>query len=91
MRFYEAYNGWKRGYMTQEEAGRLLGMGEHNFRRYVERYHQQGEAGLLDKRLTQASHRCAPVDEVLRLTCLYDSRYNGWNVKHFYSFYVVAK
>jgi len=41
----------------------------------------------MDKRLTQASSRCAPVDEVLRLTDLYDSRYNGWNVKHFYSFY----
>jgi len=62
-------------------------MGERNFRRYVERYHKQGEAGLLDKRLTQASHRCAPVDEVLKLTDLYSTRYNGWNVKHFYSFY----
>jgi len=88
MRFYEAYKGWKRGHMTQEEAGRLLGMGERNFRRYVERYHKEGEAGLLDKRLTQASHRCAPVDEVLRLTDLYSDRYNSWNVKHFYSFYV---
>lgn len=88
MRFYEAYNGWKRGHLTQAEAGRLLGMGERNFRRYVERYHDEGEAGLLDKRLTQASHRCAPVDEVLRLTDLYSDRYNGWNVKHFHSFYV---
>lgn len=88
MRFYEAYNGWQRGHLTQTEAGRLLGMGERNFRRYVERYHDEGEAGLLDKRLAQASHRCAPVDEVLRLTDLYSDRYNGWNVKHFYSFYV---
>lgn len=88
MRFYEAYNGWQRGHLTQEEAGRLLGMSERNFRRYVERYHDEGESGLLDKRLSQASHRCAPVDEVLKLTDLYSDRYNGWNVKHFYSFYV---
>jgi len=87
MRFDEAYGGWQRGQLTQEEAGRLLGMSERNFRRYVERYQGEGEAGLMDKRLTQASIRCAPVDEVLRLTDLYDSRYNGWNVKHFYSFY----
>jgi len=88
MRFDEAYHGWQRGHLTQAEAGLLLGMSERNFRRYIERYHKQGEAGLLDKRLTQASHRCAPVDEVLRLTDLYSSQHNGWNVKHFYSFYV---
>jgi len=87
MRFDEGYCGWQEGHLTQKEAGRLLGMSERNFRRYVERYQGEGEAGLMDKRLTQASSRCAPVDEVLRLTDLYDSRYNGWNVKHFYSFY----
>ncbi|MFQ5356514.1 MAG: ISNCY family transposase [Mariprofundaceae bacterium] len=88
MRFHEAYNGWKRSHLTQEEAGLLLGMSGRNFRRYIERYHEEGEVGLLDKRLTQASHRCAPVDEVLQLTDLYSDRYNGWNVKHFYSFYI---
>jgi transposase InsO family protein len=88
MRFYKAYNGWKRSHLTQEEAGQLLGMSGRNFRRYVDRYHDEGEAGLMDKRLTQASHRCAPVDEVLQLTDLYSDCHNGWNVKHFYSFYV---
>lgn len=88
MRFYEAYHGWSRGHLTQEEAGVLLGMSGRNFRRYIGRYHEHGESGLLDKRLSQASHRCAPVDEVLQLTDLYSERYNGWNVKHFYSFYV---
>ncbi|MDQ6986901.1 MAG: helix-turn-helix domain-containing protein [Mariprofundaceae bacterium] len=87
MRFDEAYGCWQRGHLTQAEAGRLLGMSERNFRRYVDRYRVEGETGLLDRRLTQASNRCAPVDEVLRLTDLYDNRYNGWNVKHFYSFY----
>ena len=87
MRFEEGYCGWQEGHLTQKEAGRLLGMSERNFRRYVERYQGEGEAGLLDKRLMQASTRCAPVDEVLQLTDLYASRYDGWNVKHFYSFY----
>lgn len=88
MRFYEAYHGWSRGHLTQDEAGILLGKSGRNFRRYVGRYHENGEAGLLDKRLSQASHRCAPLDEVLQLTDMYSARYHGWNVKHFYSFYV---
>jgi len=87
MRFLEAYDDWRDGRLSQEEAGQLLGMSGRNFRRYVARYHEEGEAGLLDKRLTQASNRCAPVDEVLRMTELYRSQYDGWNVKHFYSFY----
>ena len=41
--------------------------------------------GLNDKRLTQASHCRAPVDEVMKLTHRYRSGYLGWNVKHFYS------
>jgi len=87
MRFDEAYDGWQQGSLTQAEAGRLLGMSERNFRRYLERFREDGEVGLMDKRLTQASNRCAPVDEVMRLNDLYSSSYNGWNVKHFFSFY----
>jgi len=87
MRFMEVYERWERGYLTQVEAGELLGMSERNFRRYLQRYRAEGESGLLDRRLNQASHRCAPVDEVLAMCDLYSSRYEGWNVKHFYSFY----
>jgi len=88
MRFMEVYERWERGYLTQEEAGELLGMSDRSFRRYIERYREEGESGLLDKRLTQASDRCAPVDEVLALCDLYSERYSGWNVKHFYGFYL---
>jgi len=42
---------------------------------------------LADRRLSQASHRRAPVDEVARLADLYRSRYQGWNVRHFHGFY----
>jgi len=41
----------------------------------------------LDKRLTQASHRCAPVAEVMRLTEQYRNRYSGWNARHFHTWY----
>ena len=87
MRFEEAYEGWRGRRLTQEEAARLLGVHERTFRRYLDRYEDEGLDGLRDKRLSQVSHRRAPVDELMRVTQLYGRRYEGWNVKHFYSFY----
>jgi transposase len=87
MRFEEVYTGWAEDRLTQEEAARILGVCPRTFRRYIARYEDQGSEGLLDKRLTQASLRRAPVDEVMRLLGMYKSRYRGWNVKHFYSWY----
>ena len=87
MRFEEAYEGWKRGRLTQEEAARLLGVCDRTFRRYLERYEDKGMEGLIDQRLGQVSHRSAPVDEVVALSDLYSHRYRGFNAKHFYSWY----
>ena len=87
LRFEEAYEGWQESRLSQTEAALLLGVCERTFRRYVERYEEEGREGLLDKRLTQASHRRAPVDEVLRMTDRYRSRYMGWSAKHFYARY----
>ena len=87
MRFKEAYGGWRERRLTQEEAARLLGVCERTFRRYVDRYEDEGLDGLVDKRLGQVSARRAPVDEVVRTEALYRERYDGWNVQHFYSFY----
>ena len=55
MRFEETWNEWKKGRVTQEEAGRIPGMSERTFRRYIRRV--RGVRGILDKRLTQASSR----------------------------------
>ena len=87
MRFEEAYGGWQGGRLTQDEAARLLGVCERTFRRYIDRYEDEGLDGLIDKRLNQISHRRAPVDEVMRLVDRYRSRHEGWNVKHFYAWY----
>lgn len=87
MRFEEAYEGWQARRLTQEEAARLLGVHERTFRRYIDRFEDEGLAGLADKRLSQVSHRLAPVDEVVRLEALYQERYDGWNVRHFHQFY----
>ena len=87
MRFEEAYSQWTEGRLTQEEAAQILGVCDRTFRRYINRYHEDGLEGLMDKRLEQVSHRRAPVDEVLAMTEQYRRRHRGWNVKHYYSWY----
>ena len=77
MRFEEAYEGWNRGRLTQEEAAMLLGVCDRTFRRYLIRYEDEGMEGLADRPLGQVSHRSAPVDEVMNLADLYNHRYRG--------------
>lgn len=86
-RFEEVYERWSAKGLTQKEAARLLGISERTFRRYINRYDEEGLDGLQDKRLNQVSHRKAPLHEVARLESLYKAGYDGWNVKHFYQHY----
>jgi hypothetical protein len=87
MRFEEAYEGCKRGRLTQEEAARLLWVCDRTYRRYIVRYEEEGLEGLADRRIGQISHRRAPVDEIVALADIYNNRYRGFTVKHFYSWY----
>ena len=87
MRFEEAYGDWTEGRLSQGEAAQLLGVCERTFRRYIDRYEHDGMEGLSDRRLTQASFRRAPVDEVCAVSDSYKMRHLGWNVKHFYGWY----
>jgi len=87
MRFEEVYEGWQERRLTQEEAARVLGMSERNFRRHLGRYEADGLDGLIDRRIEQISSRRAPVDEVMRVVNLYQSRHDGWNVRHFHAWY----
>ena len=87
MRFEESYESFKSGRITQVEAASLLGVCDRTYRRYMAKYDEGGLDALMDKRLSQASHRCAPVDEVMRLGEQYRSSYTGWNAKHFHAWY----
>lgn len=87
MRFEELYGRWDKSKLTQTEAADILGVSSRTFRRYIHAYEAEGLAGLLDKRIERASHRKAPVDEIVRLQDLYRREYPGWNVKHFHSWY----
>jgi len=87
MRFEELYVGWKAKRLTQAEAALVLGITDRSFRRYVNRYEEEGMDGLVDRRMERVSHRRAPVDEVCRLHEHYRKGFCGWNVKHYYSWY----
>jgi len=87
MRFDETFSIWTEGRITQEEAARMLGISSRSFRRYIDRYKENGIDGLIDKRLSQVSSRKAPADEVLALAERYQERYRGWTAKHFHAWY----
>jgi len=67
-----------------QEAGELLGVSERQFRRYRERYEEEGVAGLIDRRLGKASPKRVSAREVRLMLELYRDCYRGWNVKHFH-------
>ncbi|MER9223998.1 ISNCY family transposase, partial [Mesorhizobium sp. M0644] len=83
-KFRDVLSRWDRGDLSMLEAGELLGMSERQFRRYRDRYEEEGVAGLIDRRLGKASPRRAPCDAVEEMLLLYRERYFGWNVKHFH-------
>ena len=63
-KFRDVLSRWERRELSGMEAGELLGISERQFRRYRDRYEEDGHAGLVDKRLGKASVRRVPVDEI---------------------------
>ena len=59
-------------------------MSERTFRRWTRRYEDEGEAGLVDRRLGKASGRRVPADRAEEVERLYRERYQGFTVKHFH-------
>jgi len=55
MRFEELLDRHERGFLTQAEAGEMLGMTERTFRRWQVRYREEGVAGLGDRRVGKPS------------------------------------
>ncbi len=84
MRFEEFLGRHERGVLSQIEASEMLGVSERTFRRWRERWHADGEAGLLDRRIGKPSPRRAPASELARARALYDEMYGGFTVKHFH-------
>ena len=84
LKFRDVLSRWERRELSMLEAGELLGMSERQFRRYRDRFAEDGEAGLIDRRLGKPSQRRITTAEVDRMLELYRTVYRGWNVKHFH-------
>jgi hypothetical protein len=60
MRLVSLMDRQERGEFTQEEAAEILGKSVRTFQRWLERYAQEGEAGLGDRRIGKPSPKRAP-------------------------------
>jgi transposase len=83
-KFRDVLSRWERRELSMMEASELLGMSERQFRRYRDRFEEEGEAGLIDRRLGKASPKRIEAAAVDRMLQLYRTVYRGWNVKHFH-------
>jgi transposase len=75
---------WEADELSQLEAAEILGMSERTFRRYVRRVEEDGEAGLLDRRLGRRSGLAVPEVDAAEVERLYRGLYQGLTVKHFH-------
>ena len=83
-KFRDVLRRWQRKELSGQEAGEILGCSERQFRRYRQRYEEDGLAGLMDRRLGKASVKRVPVDEIAWMLGEYRTHHMGWNVKHFH-------
>ena len=70
--------------LSQLEAASALGISERTFRRWRDRYEAEGAEGLYDRRLGKVSGRRVPVDTVMAMLDLFDTRYFDFTAKHFW-------
>jgi transposase len=84
LKLRDVVNRWESEELSQLEAAELLGMHERTFRRWVRRYEEEGEEGLLDRRLGRRSGRAVPDGAALEVERLYRERYAGFTAKHFH-------
>jgi transposase len=84
MKFEEFYERAAKRQLSQSEAAEILGMSERTFRRWRGRFEADGAEGLYDRRLGKVSGRRVPVDTVMEVLDLFDTRYSDFTAKHFF-------
>jgi transposase len=84
LKFMDVFGRWEASELSQLEAAELLGMRERTFRRWCRRYEEDGDAGLLDRRIGKASGKRVPVDRCEEVEALYRTRYQGFTARHFH-------
>ena len=84
MKFEEIYDRTTSRQLSQFEAASILGVSERTFRRWRDRFEAEGAEGLYDRRLGRLSGRRVPVDTVMEVLELFDTRYWDFTAKHFW-------
>ena len=84
MRFEIILDRQKGGEITQLEAAEMLGINERSFRRWRDRFDEEGAPGLADRRLGQPSPKRATEAEIKRMLGLFEDKYADFTVKHFH-------
>ena len=84
MKFEDIYERTTARVLSQCEAASILGVSERTFRRWRDRFKADGAEGLYDRRLRRLSGRRVPVDTVMRVLELFDTRYWDFTAKHFH-------
>ena len=83
IKFRSVFERYEASELNQIDAAALLGVSERTFRRWCVRFEDGGEAGLLDRRLGQASGRRVPPEQERQIETLYRTRSRGFTAKHF--------
>src|SRR5260370_21750703 len=84
VKFRDVFGRCEEGRLSKLEAAELLGVNERTFRRWCRRYEEDGEAGLLDRRLDKPSPKRVPLAKAQEIEELYRMRYRGFTAKHFH-------
>jgi len=84
MRFFDVSQRFTKGDLGCDVAADILGVSVSTFYRMRKRYEDEGEHGLVDRRIGKISARRVPTDEAMRLISLYETQYYDFTVKHFH-------
>jgi transposase len=84
IKFRSVLDRYEASELNQIEAGELLGVTERTFRRWWQRYQEDGDAGLLDRRLGGVSAKRVPSSRAAEVEALYRTRYDGFTARHFH-------
>jgi transposase len=84
IKFRSVLDRYEASEFNQIEAAELLGVTERTFRRWCHRYEEEGDGGLLDRRLGGVSAKRVPASRAAEVEALYRTRYNGFTARHFH-------
>ncbi|MBT7031189.1 MAG: helix-turn-helix domain-containing protein, partial [Rhodospirillaceae bacterium] len=70
--------------LSQKDAASILVISARSFQRWRDRFEDDGAEGLYDRRLGRLSDRRVPVDTVMEVLDLFDTRYWDFTAKHFH-------